>query len=101
MVAIVNFARTDELNAAFDFTTIKQVALDGEYFMPWLLSVVVFIVARLIGGALNVIPFLGAVVGAFVFFYAEVVAANLWAHGFSAAYGDGGRAAPVIEESTV
>lgn len=90
VVALVNFARTDDFGAAFDFTTIRQVALDGKYFVPWLLSVAVFIVASIIGGVLNVVPFLGAIVGAFLFFYAEVVAANLWADGFAAAIEDGG-----------
>lgn len=86
VVALVNFARTDEVGAAFDFTTIKDVALDGDYLVAWLLSIAVFIVASVIGGLLNLIPLLGAIVGAFLFFYAEVVAAKLWAGGFSAAF---------------
>lgn len=86
VVALVNFARTDEIGAAFDFTTIKDVAFDGDYLVAWLLSIAVFIVASVIGGMLNLIPLLGAIVGAFLFFYAEVVAANLWAGGFSAAF---------------
>ena len=86
VVAVVNFARTDELGAAFDFSTIRAVAMDGDYFGPWLLSVVVFIIASVIGGVLNVVPILGAIVGLFVFFYAQIVAANLWADGFAAAF---------------
>lgn len=101
VVAIVNFARTGEFGAAFDFTTIRQVALDGDYFVAWLLSIVVFVIASIIGSVLNVVPFLGAIVGAFVFFYAEVVAANLWADGFSAAFEGGSVETAGTEEPSV
>lgn len=97
VVGLVNFARTDEFTDAFDFTTVKQVALNREYFVHWLLSVVVFIIASVIGGALNIIPFLGAIIGAFVFFYAEVVAANLWGNGFSGAFESGGSETSSVE----
>ena len=87
VVAVVNFAREDRFGAAFDIDTIRAVALDREYAIPWGVSVVVFIVAGVIASVLNIIPFLGFVVGTFVFFYAQIVAAYLWADGFTAALG--------------
>lgn len=101
VVALVNYARTDEFGAAFEFDMIRRVALDGEYFVPWLMSVVVFIVAAVIAGMLNVIPILGGIVGAFVFFYAEVVAARLWAEGFHASLVGDKPTPSGVEEPTV
>ena len=46
-------------------------------------SLAVFLGASVLVGVLNGIPILGAVVGAFVFFYARVVAARLWAGGYA------------------
>jgi len=40
-------------------------------------------------GVLNGIPILGAVIGAFVFFHAQVVAARLWAGGYADARTEG------------
>jgi hypothetical protein len=86
VIGLVNFARTDEFTAAFDVGTISQVAMDRNFFVAWLLSVVVLLVAGLVISLLNVVPILGTIVGAFVFFYADVVAAYLWADGFGTAY---------------
>lgn len=87
VIAVVNFAREERFGAGFDFATLQRVGFDGTYAVAWLASVVVFIVAAVIGGVLNVIPFLGLIVGSFLYFYAAVVAANLWADGFSEALG--------------
>jgi hypothetical protein len=40
-----------------------------------------------IATVLNIIPFRGFIVGSFVFFYAQIVAAALWADGFTTALG--------------
>ena len=87
VVAVVNFAREDRFGAAFDVDTIRAVALDRDYAIPWGVSVLVFIVAGIVGSVLNIIPFPGFVVGSFVFFYTQIVAAFLWADGFTAALG--------------
>lgn len=87
VVALVNFARVGQFGAAFDFGTIKTVALDGDYAVAWLASVLVFLVAGLVGS----IPLLGWVLAPVATFYAAVVAAALWADGFdSAVEGHGG-----------
>lgn len=83
--ALVNFVREDRLGAAFDVGLLRDVVTTREYAVAWLLSVVVLFGASLVAGALNAIPLLGAVVGAFLLFYAQVSAAKLWADGVAAA----------------
>lgn len=90
VAAIVTFAREDRLGAAFDFGTLRTVVFEGDYAVAWLLSIGVFIGAGVVTSVLNVVPVLGAIVGAFVVFYAQIVAANLWADGYSAALEAGG-----------
>ena len=91
-VGLVNFAREERFGAAFDVGVVKSVGLDGDFAVPWLISVGVFLAVGIVTSALNVIPGLGFVVGAFLNFYALLVAANLWAGGFREAT-DGGSAA--------
>lgn len=85
VVGIVNFAKEDRLGAAFDFGTIRAVGFDGDFAVPWLISVGVFFGVSIIVGILNIVPGLGALVGVFLNFYALIVAANLWADGYLAA----------------
>lgn len=81
VVAIVNFAREGRVGAAFDFAIIKTVAVDREYAVAWLVSVVIFIGA----GVLTMIPLVGWIIAPFATFYASIVAANLWGAGFTRA----------------
>lgn len=81
VVAVLNFADTGRFGAGFEFETIKTVALDREFAVAWLVSIAMFVVASIVGA----IPLIGWVIGPFASFYAAVVAANLWAGGFSQA----------------
>jgi hypothetical protein len=81
VVALVNFAREGRFGAAFDFDTIKTVALDRDYAIAWLVSMGVFLVA----GIVSMIPLVGWILTPFVSFYAAIVAGNLWAGGFTRA----------------
>ena len=81
VVAIVNFAREGQFGAAFDLDVIKTVALDRDYAIAWLVSVGVFLIA----GVVSSIPFVGWIITPFVSFYAAIVAADLWAGGFTPA----------------
>jgi hypothetical protein len=85
VAAVVNFAKEGSIGAAFDVETIRTVAFDSRYAVAWASALVVFLGAAVIVGVLNTVPLLGTVAGAFVFFYADVVAANLWADGFAQA----------------
>ena len=83
VAALVNFAREERFGAAFDVEVLKTVLFHREYAITWLVSVVIIVVASMIAGGLNLIPLLGAVIGAFVTFYAAIVAAALWTDGFA------------------
>jgi hypothetical protein len=71
--ALTNMALEDSFGAAFDFGTIKQVILTGDYLVAWLIP---FVLAAL----MNVVVFLlaitvvGLVVVPFVQFYVQVAA---------------------------
>ncbi|WP_435063632.1 DUF4013 domain-containing protein [Halobaculum sp. EA56] len=102
VAAVVAFADDRRVGAAFDVGTIRPVVLSGEYATAWALSVGVFVAAGVLVGVLNGIPILGAVVGAFVFFYAQIVAARLWAGGYhDARAGGNGTGRPELGESAV
>jgi len=96
VAAVVAFADERRVDAAFDPDVLKPVVLSGAYATAWVFSLAVLLGASvLVGvlngipilgavvGVLNGIPILGAVVGAVVFFYAQVVAARLWAGGYA------------------
>ncbi|NHX35728.1 MULTISPECIES: DUF4013 domain-containing protein [Halolamina] len=71
--ALTNMALEDSFGAAFDFGTIKQVILTGDYLVAWLIP---FVLAAL----MNVVVFLlaitvvGLVVVPFIQFYVQVAA---------------------------
>lgn len=100
-VGIVNLAREDSFGAAFDLDTLRNVGLDGDYAVPWLVSVGVFIGVSMITGVLNIIPLLGTIVGVFLNFYALIVASRLWADGFLAATEGGGVTAATDSASAI
>lgn len=83
VAAIVNFARAEEFGAAFDVTTLRRVLVHRDYAVAWLVSAVLLIAVGLVSS----IPAIGWLLAPFASFYALVVAANLWADGFSAALG--------------
>lgn len=83
VAAILNFAHEGDLSAGFDFEAIKTLVLSSDYAVAWVTAIAVFIIASIVVGMLNIIPLLGGIVGAFVFFYAQLVAAYLWADGFT------------------
>jgi hypothetical protein len=90
LVGLANFAHEGTLGSAFDVAVIKDVALSREYAIPWLYGVGFVFVAGIVTSVLNVVPILGAIVGVFVLFYAQICAFKLWGMGFSAATGVGG-----------
>ncbi|MGM0399533.1 MAG: DUF4013 domain-containing protein [Halobacteriota archaeon] len=81
VIAIVNFAREGAFGAGFDVDVIRTVAVDREYAIAWLVSVVIFVVA----GIVSAVPLVGWILTPFVSFYAAVVAADLWGGGFAQA----------------
>jgi hypothetical protein len=84
---VANYAREGSFSAGFDFDVITDVVTSRPYLMAWLYVIVLNIVVAVVVGVLNVVPFLGAIVGAFVSFYALVIAGWLWGDGFAEATG--------------
>lgn len=78
--AVVNYARADELGAAWDFDTLRTIVTDGEFATAWVLATLVWLVASSVGGALSVF-----IVGFVVLFYGQVAATYLYASGTMAA----------------
>lgn len=89
VAAIVNFANEGRFGAAFDFESIEVVVRNRDYAIAWVLSVAVFVAASVVVGTRNAIRFLGAIIGAFLFFHVQMVAARLWASGYNDARGRG------------
>lgn len=78
---LVTLARTGRVGAAFDRRALWPVLVSGSYFVGWLLAVVVSVVAGFVTGAVVATTFVGAVVVAFVGFYANLVGAYLYGRG--------------------
>lgn len=85
LAGIANYAKEGTIGAGFDFGTITQVATTGDYVMAWVYVIVLNVVVGIVVGLLNIIPFLGAIVGAFIGFYALIIASWLWGDGFASA----------------
>ncbi len=72
--ALMNYADKGTFGAGFAFDDIRPMLSNGTYATGWLYALGLFIVAGIVTGVLNFIPFLGIIVGAFVVFYAAVAA---------------------------
>lgn len=80
--AIVNYVRADDVAAAFHLRTVKEIVVDGDYLVAWLLAAVVPTV-----GSLIAIPLYLVLVGFVLRFYVLVVAAYLVTRGSMASMG--------------
>ena len=89
LIGLANYAHEGTFGSAFDLDVITSVATDGAYAIPWLYGIGVLIAANIVAGILGLVPFVGAIAGAFVFFYAQVAAAWVWGMGFGDAMGLG------------
>ncbi|AFK20546.1 DUF4013 domain-containing protein [Haloferax mediterranei ATCC 33500] len=76
--ALSNYAETDRIGAAFDFGTLRPILTSGKYATAWLMAFVVLFAATVAISILNVIPFVGFIIGTiagpFVTFYAAIAA---------------------------
>ena len=80
--ALTNMALEDSFGAAFDFGTIKQVILTGDYLVAWLIPFVLAAVMNVVVFALAV-TIVGLIVVPFLQFYVQVAAFYM----FGAAFG--------------
>ncbi|RYJ14139.1 DUF4013 domain-containing protein [Halogeometricum borinquense] len=80
--AQANFAIEGSLGAAFDISTIVSGAMTSEYFVAWVLVLVVGTILSFIGGLLSIV-----IVGFFILFYTQVVTYYLFGRGFAEGLG--------------
>lgn len=71
---LANFADTRRIGSGFDLDTIRPTLRTGTYATGWLLAFGIVLVGSFVAGILASIPFLGAILGAIVTFYALVAA---------------------------
>jgi hypothetical protein len=72
--ALANYVEKERFGAAFSVADLRPVLFSGKYATAWGIGFGVILVAGFVSGLLNVVPFLGALVGAFLSFYAIVAA---------------------------
>lgn len=79
--ALANYARTDDVAAAFHLRTVAGAAFSVDYFVAVVLAIVVSIVLGIIGGLLTIV-----LVGIFVIFYMQMVVYHLFGQGFASGF---------------
>lgn len=82
--ALLNYAAENRLGAGFALGDVYVTLTDRTYATAFGYAFVVVLVAGVLSGLLNEVPFLGAVAAAFLGFYASVMAAYI----FGTAYGE-------------
>ncbi|RQG97796.1 DUF4013 domain-containing protein [Natrarchaeobius chitinivorans] len=78
--ALAQFAAERRIAAGFDFAALRPVLRSATYATNWLLALGIVIVGSFVSGILGSIPFVGAVLGAIVAFYALVAAYYVIGH---------------------
>jgi hypothetical protein len=90
LAGVANYAREGRFGAGFDLAVITDVVTNRAYLLAWGYVIVLNIVVGILVGVLNVIPLLGTLIGAFLAFYALIIAGWLWGQGFADAVDVGG-----------
>lgn len=80
--AIVNFARTGSIGAAWDVDALRTVITNGDFARAWVAAAVVLLVTNTLGGTLTAF-----LIGFVVFYYGQVAATYLYARGAMASLG--------------
>lgn len=81
--AATNFARKDDIGAAFDVDTVTSGALTAEYLVAAVIAIVLGLVLNMVGSFLLIV-----LVGFLVLFYAQVAVYYLLARGFARGLGE-------------
>lgn len=71
--ALANYAETNRLGSAFSYGELKPVLFHGTYATAWVYAFAIFVVAGIVSGLLGMTG-IGAILSAFVTFYALVAA---------------------------
>ncbi|MEY7852015.1 DUF4013 domain-containing protein [Natrarchaeobius sp. A-rgal3] len=78
--ALAQFAAERRIRAGFDLEELRPVLRSGTYATNWLVALGIVIVGSFVSGILGSIPFVGAILGAIVAFYALVAAYYVIGH---------------------
>jgi MFS family permease len=99
--AVANFAREDDLMAAFDFGTVREVVTSRAYLVAVLYALAVGIVVAVVGVILS-ITVVGVILLVFVAFYGQVAIYYLVACGYTEALGidTGGTGTTIADTGT-
>lgn len=92
VVAQLHFAITGDLGAAFRLGEVVRIGFDLDFFVAFLLALVVGIALSVVGGILVVV-----LVGFLVFFYAGVVMFYIYGRGYADATGRAAEADSLVE----
>lgn len=96
--ALANFAREERIGAAFDFSTLQNVLLSSDYFVAWLLPIVVFVLLYGIGIFLA-ITVVGLILLPWLYFYGFVVTYRMFGMAYAKALDlDGDSAEPGTDQ---
>lgn len=82
---VANYAKEGSFGAGFDFETIRKVLVAREYLVAWGYAILINLAFGVVTGMLNIIPFLGAIVGLFISFYGLMIVGWVFGDGFAAA----------------
>lgn len=82
--ALTNFAREGRIGAAFDFGTISSVLFSADYFIAWLLPIVVFIILYVIGIFLA-LTIVGILLLPWLYFYGFLVTYRMFGMAYASA----------------
>ncbi|WP_255149418.1 DUF4013 domain-containing protein [Halorarius halobius] len=91
--AAANFARNDDLGAAFDLGTVTDAAFTADYLVAALLAFVVSLAVGIVSFILNLI-IIGLLLVPFLSFYTQVVTYYLMGRGFAEGLGISGTTGP-------
>lgn len=82
---MANFAKEDNIAAAFAFGTLKDAVLTADYFVGWLMVIAISIPYTVAYMLISLIPLLGMVVGLFLGFYFQMVVVYIMGRSFAKA----------------
>jgi hypothetical protein len=78
--ALANFVETDDLMAGFAFGELRSIVTVRQYAKGWLIAFGLILGTGIAAFALNIVPLVGTVIGAFLWFYAYVAAFYVIGH---------------------
>jgi len=96
--ALVRFAEKNTMGSAFEYEAYLPILRNRDYATGWLIALAIVVVAGVIVSAVAMVPFVGWVVGAFIAFYTNVMAAYVYGSAYAEADEHRLRKGPEVED---